>query len=79
MQANAAWARTAQTAASFANTEFFGIHTFFFNEDATQQTKFRWHVEPLLGVKTLSSDEAGQLGLADNHRVKSRRPLRGGH
>ncbi|ALS97148.1 catalase [Lacimicrobium alkaliphilum] len=58
VKANLAWQQSAGTAASYANTEFFGLHTFFYNKDDAEQTKFRWHLLPDLGVKTLSEDEA---------------------
>ncbi len=60
VQAHAAWQQQAQTAASYANTEFFGIHTFFFSDKDGQKTKFRWHLVPDLGVETLSKEEAAQ-------------------
>lgn len=61
VQANAAWQKNAQTAASYANTEFFGLHTFYFNSAAGDKTRFRWHLEPGLGVKTLSREEADKM------------------
>jgi catalase len=61
VQANVAWNQQAQTPASYANTEFFGIHTFYFNKDAEQQTKFRWHLVPDLGVKTILKEEAAKM------------------
>lgn len=60
VQAHAAWQQSAQTAASYANTEFFGLHTFFYNQGKDNQTKFRWHLTPDLGVKTLSKEEAAK-------------------
>jgi catalase len=61
VQANVAWNQQAQTPASYANTEFFGIHTFYFNKDAEQQTKFRWHMVPDLGVKTIPKEDAAKM------------------
>ncbi|MFT4940642.1 MAG: catalase [Paraglaciecola sp.] len=61
VQANVAWQQQAQTPASYANTEFFGIHTFYFNKDAGHQTKFRWHLVPDLGVKTIPKEEAAKM------------------
>jgi catalase len=61
VQANAIWNRTAKTPASFANTEFFGIHTFYFEQDNGQKTKFRWNVTPSLGVKTLEKSETANM------------------
>lgn len=60
VQAHAAWQQSAKTAASYANTEFFGLHTFFYNQGQPAETKFRWHLTPDLGVQTLSKDEAAQ-------------------
>ena len=59
VMANLAWQKSAQTPASYANTEFFGLHTFYYGTD--KQTKFRWHVTPDLGVKTYSKEEAQKL------------------
>ena len=61
VQANALWNKTSKTAASFANTEFFGFHTFYFEQTNGQKTKFRWHIEPSLGVKTLEKSEADKM------------------
>ncbi|MBA6364935.1 catalase family peroxidase [Colwellia sp. BRX8-4] len=61
VQANAMWNKTAKTAASFANTEFFGLHTFYFDQPNQQKTKFRWTIEPNLGVKTLEKAEAAKM------------------
>jgi catalase len=58
VKANLAWQQNAGTAASYANTEFFGLHTFFYNNEDAEQTKFRWHLVPDLGVKTLSEEQA---------------------
>ncbi|MDG1750803.1 MAG: catalase family peroxidase [Thalassotalea sp.] len=61
VQANAMWNKTAKTALSYANTEFFGIHTFYFEQPNGNKTKFRWHIEPSLGVKTLEKSEAAKM------------------
>jgi catalase len=58
IQAHVAWQQSAETSASYANTEFFGLHTFYFNPLSGKQTKFRWHLTPDLGVKTLSKQQA---------------------
>ncbi|GAB3029085.1 catalase family peroxidase [Bowmanella dokdonensis] len=52
------WQKSAQTAASFANTEFYGLHTFYFDGADQPRVKFRWHLSPDLGVKTLTADQA---------------------
>ncbi|WP_100642777.1 catalase family peroxidase [Alteromonas facilis] len=57
VQANAVWNQQAKTPASFANTEFFGLHTFFYN-DGENEIKFRWHLTPDLGVETLEKEQA---------------------
>ena len=61
VQANAMWNKSAKTAASYANTQFFGLHTFYFQAPGEQKTKFRWHVEPSLGVNTLDKAAAAQM------------------
>lgn len=58
VQANAAWRRSARTAASYANTEFFGLHTFHYAGKADAITRFRWHLVPDLGVSVLEPTEA---------------------
>ncbi|WP_026376133.1 catalase family peroxidase [Aestuariibacter salexigens] len=57
VQANVAWNQTAKAAASFANTEFFGLHTFYYGQ-GDDRVKFRWHMTPDLGVETLSAEQA---------------------
>lgn len=52
------WQQSAETAASYGNTEFFGLHTFYYNTERIDKTKFRWHLKPDLGVKTLNKQEA---------------------
>ena len=59
--AHAAWQQAAQTPASYANTEFFGLHTFYFDPVAGDRVKFRWNLVPDLGVKTLSKEQAATL------------------
>jgi catalase len=61
LQAHIMWNQNAKTAASFANTEFFGLHTFYFDQANEQQTKFRWNIKPNLGVKTLEKAEADSM------------------
>ncbi|MFT6084830.1 MAG: catalase [Glaciecola sp.] len=61
VQANAMWNQQAQTPASWANTGFFGLHTFYFNQASGEKTKFRWDIQPSLGVKTLDKDEAAKM------------------
>jgi catalase len=56
-----AYAQTNPAPASFARSDYFGIHTFFFENDAGEQTKFRWHLTPDLGKKGLSAEEAAAL------------------
>jgi catalase len=61
VQANAMWNQQAQTPASWANTGFFGLHTFHFTQASGEKTKFRWDIQPSLGVKTLDKDEAAKM------------------
>ena len=61
VQANAMWNQQAKTPASFANTAFFGLHTFYFDNANGEKTKFRWDIQPSLGVKTLDKDEAAKM------------------
>ncbi len=58
VQAHAAWRKNARTAASYGNTAYFGLHTFHYNPPAGEQTRFRWQLQPGLGVQTLSREEA---------------------
>lgn len=61
VMANLAWQKSAQTPASYANTEFFGLHTFYYGKSDSAKTKFRWHVTPDLGLKTYSKEEAAKM------------------
>jgi catalase len=61
VQANAMWNQQAKTPASFANTGFFGLHTFYFNHTSGEKTKFRWDIQPTLGVKALDKDQAAKM------------------
>jgi catalase len=61
VQANAMWNQQAKTPASWANTGFFGLHTFYFNQANGEKTKFRWDIQPSLGVKTLDKDDAAKM------------------
>ncbi|MBT1062345.1 catalase family peroxidase [Bowmanella sp. Y26] len=58
VQGHYAWLKSAKTPASYANTEFFGLHTFFFQPKDESQIKFRWQLIPEAGVKTLEAEEA---------------------
>ncbi len=64
VQASAMWNQKAKTPASFANTAYFGLHTFYFDSSSGQKTKFRWDIQPDLGVKTLEKDEAAKMPTA---------------
>jgi catalase len=61
VQAALGFAQSNPAPASFARSDYFGIHTFFFENDAGEQTKFRWHLSPDLGQQGLSADEAATL------------------
>ncbi|GGD59849.1 catalase family peroxidase [Lacimicrobium alkaliphilum] len=58
VKANLAWQQAAKTPASYANTDFYGLHTFFYALEDETPTKFRWHLVPDLGVKTLTEEQA---------------------
>lgn len=60
VQANALWNQQAKTAYSYANTEFFGLHTFFYNS-GDESVMFRWHISPDLAVRTMGLEEAKTL------------------
>jgi catalase len=64
VQANAAWRQSARTAASYANTEFFGLHTFHYVGRQDAVTRFRWHLVPDLGVAYLEPADANALPAA---------------
>ncbi|MBF7073142.1 catalase family peroxidase [Glaciecola sp. MH2013] len=57
----AAWNQQVQTPYSYANTEFFGLHTFFMTNKEGKETKFRWHTTPDLGVQSMDKESAGKL------------------
>jgi catalase len=61
VQANMMWNQTAKTPASYANTQFFGLHTFYYDNADKERTKYRWEIVPSLGVKTLEKDEAAKM------------------
>jgi len=63
VQANLAWNQQAKTPASYANTEFFGLHSFFFNQ-AGSKVMYRWHITPDLGAKTLDAEQAKAMPAA---------------
>lgn len=57
VQAHLAWASQVKAAASFANLEYHGVHTFYYDSPDGQRTKYRWQLSPDLGLKYLSSDD----------------------
>lgn len=61
VQAHAAWQQTAQTPASFGLTQFFGLHTFYYDATPSSVTKFRWELIPDGGVKTYTKEQASAL------------------
>lgn len=60
VQANVQWNQQAKTPASYANTEFYGLHTFFY-KGSDAKVKFRWQLTPDLGVETLDKGQAEAL------------------
>lgn len=61
VQANAAWQVSAQTTASYANSPYFGLHTFHYQGQSGETTRFRWQLVPDLGEKTLTQEQANEL------------------
>jgi catalase len=61
VQAALAYARSNPAPASFARSNYFGIHTFFFEDAQGNQTKFRWQLSPDLGVLGLTKEESETL------------------
>lgn len=62
VQASVMWSRTTPAPASFANTPYFGLHTFFYENPETQtQVKYRWDLSPALGNIGLSADDIAAL------------------
>jgi catalase len=61
VQAAAMWSRTTPAPASFANTPYFGLHTFFYQDKSAEKIKYRWHITPDLGNVGLSAEEAAAL------------------
>ncbi|MDF2176891.1 catalase family peroxidase [Aliiglaciecola sp. CAU 1673] len=57
VKAHMAWAQNAQAPASFANVEYYGLHTFYYESADKERTKFRWRLSPDLGIKNLTADE----------------------
>ncbi|MGB3726008.1 MAG: catalase family peroxidase [Glaciecola sp.] len=62
-QANAMWTRTTPAPSSWANTPYFGLHTFFYGE-GSEQIKYRWHITPDLGVEGLSKEKTAGMPAA---------------
>lgn len=58
VQANVAWSQSVEATASYANTKFFGLHTFYYQAGESEQTKFRWQLVPNLGEKSLNAEQA---------------------
>lgn len=57
VQANVAWRQSIKTTASYGNTHFYGLHTFYYG-DGDQATKFRWELVPEAGEAFLDAEEA---------------------
>ena len=53
----AQWQRTTPAPYSYANSEFYGLHTFYFENEKKELTKFRWHTTPDSGIRLLTEDE----------------------
>lgn len=61
VQANVAYNRGRGVAASFANTQYWGLHTFFYNPAEGEPVPFRWELVPNAGDKTLAPEAAAEL------------------
>lgn len=76
-RANARWSQTTPAPVSFANTPYFGLHTFFYTNYANEQLKFRWELQPNLGNKGLSKEQAASMSsefLADKLKEQVSNP-----
>lgn len=60
-QKAAHWQRTTAAPYSYSRSEFFGLHTFYFEDAQNKQTKFRWHTTPNLGMRSLAPEEVTGL------------------
>lgn len=60
VQDNVRWAQNVGVAASYANTHYHGIHTFYYQPPQAQTTKFRWQLVPQGGSRFLSETEVKQ-------------------
>ncbi|WP_371195088.1 catalase family peroxidase [Glaciecola sp. SC05] len=56
-----AYARSNPAPASFSRSDYFGIHTFFFENAQGEQTKFRWHLVPDAGPLGLTAQESASM------------------
>jgi catalase len=64
VQANAMWSRTTPAPASWANTPYFGLHTFFYQPQTGEQLKYRWALSPDLGNVGLTAEQAATMPAA---------------
>lgn len=60
-QKAAHWQRTTTAPYSYSTSEFFGLHTFYFEDAKGTQTKFRWHTTPNSGARSLTKEEMSAL------------------
>ncbi len=62
VQAAAMWSRTTPAPVSYANTPYFGLHTFFFEDSqSNEKIKYRWQLTPTLGHVGLSKEQAASM------------------
>lgn len=64
VQANVMWSRTTPAPASWANTPYFGLHTFFYQPKSGEQIKYRWSLSPDLGVEGLTPEQSASMPAA---------------
>ncbi|QYK02112.1 catalase family peroxidase [Shewanella psychrotolerans] len=68
-QAQFNWLRTHNPPSSYSRAQYFGIHAFYFVDEAGHKTKFKWRLVPVAGELPLTSKQMEQLPptfLADN-------------
>ena len=60
-QASTAWARNTPAPASWVNTPYFGLHTFYYQGQGADKLKYRWHLSPDLGHANLTKEQTANM------------------